>query len=512
MAWRLRGYSGDTEREVALAPGKVITIGRSPECAVHLTDAKVSRRHAELRWAPPVDDHGGHWRVGDCGSISGTFLNGVKLAQHREVRLDHADSLTIESWRFRVDDLSGDLTMAEGAATIVHSVGGSEGFVPLPAVQVPAEFNQGLLVHLFAAHENIALAEDEVSVGQAVVESLTMATGFANVAFLREGTAPGDAELVFGSGATANGRGELQLSRSVLKRARNGIFTNQCEASPGATIAASLDSLAIKQVLCVPVKMGKMFFGWIYLDNRGGDVHESSERDAPGIALAVAGLAGLSLANIERGKMQQRFDLETSEKYEGVVRALIDAVDKKDPYTSGHSRRVSEFAALLAQAAKLSDEHVRQTRECGLVHDIGKIGVPEAILRKPTRLEDDEFAQIREHPVKGAEILGSIPQMRDLLPGVLQHHERWDGKGYPNNLKGEEISQLGRILCIADCFDAMTSARVYRPARTIPDVRAELEKCLGTHFDPELGRLFLSISDHELAARIVRPTSPREAA
>ncbi|MSR69904.1 MAG: HD domain-containing protein [Phycisphaerales bacterium] len=502
MAWRLRGYSGDTEREVALTPGKVITIGRSPECSVHLTDAKVSRRHAELHWAPPVDDHGGHWRVGDCGSTSGTFLNGVKLAQHREVRLDHADSLTIEPWRFRVDDLSGDRTMAEGAGTIVHSVGGSEGFVPLAAVQAPAEFNQGLLVHLLAAHENIALADDEVSVGQAVVESLTMATGFANVAFLREG-APGVPELVFGSGATAIGRGELQLSRSVLKRARNCIFMNQCEASPGATLAASLDSLAIKQVLCVPVTMGKNgFFGWIYLDNRGGDVHEWSEMDAPAMAQAVAGLAGLSLANIERGKMQQRFDLETSEKFKGVVLALIDAVDKKDPYTSGHSKRVSEFAALLAQAAKLSDEHVRQTRECGLVHDIGKIGVPGAILRKPTRLEDHEFAQIREHPAKGAEILGNIPQMRDLLPGVLQHHERWDGKGYPNNLKGEEISQLGRILCIADCFDAMTSARVYRPARSIAEVRIEIERCLGTHFDPELGRLFLSISENELASRI----------
>jgi HD-GYP domain-containing protein (c-di-GMP phosphodiesterase class II) len=144
-----------------------------------------------------------------------------------------------------------------------------------------------------------------------------------------------------------------------------------------------------------------------------------------------------------------------------------------------------------------------------LLHDIGKIGVSEKILCKPTHLDPEEFAQIQEHPRLGHKILKDIPQVRDLLPGMLQHHERWDGSGYPDNLKGEQISQLGRILCIADCFDAMTSARFYRPARSISEVRAEIKRCLGTHFDPKLGEIFLSIPESELLPLISTAPQPK---
>ena len=193
---------------------------------------------------------------------------------------------------------------------------------------------------------------------------------------------------------------------------------------------------------------------------------------------------------------------------DGTMRALIEAIDAKDPYTRGHSDRVSKFAMLLARAAKLSDVEIKQAGDGGLLHDIGKIGVSEKILCKPTHLDPEEFAQIQEHPRLGHKILKDIPQVRDLLPGMLQHHERWDGSGYPDNLKGEQISQLGRILCIADCFDAMTSARFYRPARSISEVRAEIKRCLGTHFDPKLGEIFLSIPESELLPLISTAPQP----
>ena len=193
---------------------------------------------------------------------------------------------------------------------------------------------------------------------------------------------------------------------------------------------------------------------------------------------------------------------------DGTMRALIEAIDAKDPYTRGHSDRVSKFAMLLARAAKLSEGEIKQAGDGGLLHDIGKIGVSEKILCKPTHLDPEEFAQIQEHPRLGHKILKNIPQVRDLLPGMLQHHERWDGSGYPDNLKGEQISQLGRILCIADCFDAMTSARFYRPARSISEVRAEIKRCLGTHFDPKLGEIFLSIPESELLPLISTALQP----
>lgn len=508
MPWRLLGTSTDGELDVALDPPKVATIGREVNCTIHLVQRQVSRIHAELHWAPGSGADHGHWRVRDCGSTSGTFLNGVKLTAHREVRLYHADSIEIHPWRFQVESPSSDHTVAEAGRTLVEQSDSSEEFVALAAVQSPADLAQGLLVRLLAASEDIAKSEDEAAVGQATVEALASATGFSNVAFLRPGSEANVIEVVSEIGAISGSRGELQISRSLLKRARNGIYVHRGGGAGSGTLGASLASLSIRQAICVPVEAGTMFFGWLYLDNRSGGASESHELEAAGFAAAIARLAGLSLSNIARGRMQQRFDLEHQQMFGGTMRALIAAIDAKDPYTRGHSDRVSEFAVLLARAAMLSDEHIEQVRVCGLVHDIGKIGVPEEILRKPTHLEPEEFARIREHPAIGHTILRDIPQMRELLPGVLEHHERWDGTGYPNKIKGEEISRLGRLLCIADCFDAMTSARFYRPARTIAEVRAEIERCLGTHFDPELGRIFLSLRDSELAARISTATAP----
>ncbi len=501
MPWHLIGRSVDGELDVPLMPPKVVTIGRDLECTVHLVQRQVSRIHAEVHWALGSGRDQGHWRVRDCGSTSGTFLNGVKLTPHREVRLYHGDLLEIRPWGFQVESPVSDKTMGGAAQTIVEEPESEEEFVALAEIQSPENLAQGLLVRLLAASEDIAKASDEVTVGHAAVASLASATGFANVAFLRPGGDPHVIEVVAQTGAISGSRGELQVSRSLLKRARNGIYVHRGGAA-GGTLAASLESLAIRQAICVPVESGTMFFGWLDLDNRTGGGSEAHELEVAGFAAALARLSGLSLSNIARGRMQQRFDLEQQQMYSGMMLALIRTIDAKDPYTKGHSDRVSEFAVLLARAASLSPEQVEQARVCGLVHDIGKIGVPEEILRKPTHLEPHEFARIREHPAVGYTILQDIPQMRDLLPGVLEHHERWDGTGYPNKIQGDKISQLGRLLCIADCFDAMTSARVYRPARSIPEVRAEIERCLGTHFDPTLGEIFLTIPETELALRI----------
>jgi HD-GYP domain-containing protein (c-di-GMP phosphodiesterase class II) len=171
---------------------------------------------------------------------------------------------------------------------------------------------------------------------------------------------------------------------------------------------------------------------------------------------------------------------------------------------------VSRFAALLAERAALGGPFVEQARLCGLVHDIGKIGVPEEILRKPTKLEAHEFALIKQHPERGLSMLRDIPQLREILPGVLDHHERWDGQGYPNQSAGMDISQLGRVVGIADAFDAMTSSRLYRPARNTAAALDEIRRCAGTQFDPALAEVFAGISPEELEPIMShrRPTMP----
>jgi len=177
----------------------------------------------------------------------------------------------------------------------------------------------------------------------------------------------------------------------------------------------------------------------------------------------------------------------------GTIQAMTAAIDAKDRYTCGHSERVALIARLMAVKTELGDQVAEQYHVAGLVHDVGKIGVPEAVLQKSGRLTDGEFEQIKRHPVIGYEILNDIARLTDMLPGVLYHHERWDGKGYPHGLSGADIPLIGRVLAVADTFDAMSSTRSYRPSIGRAKVLEEIRQCAGTQFDPELAEIFLQI-------------------
>ena len=177
----------------------------------------------------------------------------------------------------------------------------------------------------------------------------------------------------------------------------------------------------------------------------------------------------------------------------GALSALVSAIDAKDPYTRGHSQRVALVSRQIAQEAGLSEEEIKNIYISGLVHDVGKIGMPESILRKQARLTDDEFAIVKQHPEIGWRILRDIPQFAPVLDGVRHHHERIDGRGYPHGLKGDEIPLAARIIAIADTFDAMSSTRTYRSAKPRAMVLAEMQACAGTQLDPRLVACFRAI-------------------
>lgn len=176
----------------------------------------------------------------------------------------------------------------------------------------------------------------------------------------------------------------------------------------------------------------------------------------------------------------------------GTLQALSAAVDEKDSYTARHSLGVTGWAHHIGQAAGLSSEDLATLERAGLLHDIGKIGVPESVLLKPGALSDIEFELIKQHPDAGARILEAIPFLDTVVPVVRFHHERWDGKGYPTGLAGEEIPYLARVLAVADAFDAMTTDRPYRKAMSAEDAGREIEACAGAQFDPEIARVFVS--------------------
>jgi HD-GYP domain-containing protein (c-di-GMP phosphodiesterase class II) len=205
---------------------------------------------------------------------------------------------------------------------------------------------------------------------------------------------------------------------------------------------------------------------------------------------AVADLLGVFHDNLRRHEDQVAMFL-------GTVGSLTAAIDAKDAYTRGHSERVAWGARELALAIGLDEATAERAHLAGLLHDIGKIGVPESVLTKKGRLTEDEFDMIKRHPRIGYDILRGIPSLEDVLPGVLHHHERWDGKGYPTGAAGEEISLFGRILAVADVFDALSSDRAYRRALARDEVLAEIERSTGTHFDPRMARAFMNLDFSE---------------
>jgi HD-GYP domain-containing protein (c-di-GMP phosphodiesterase class II) len=209
-------------------------------------------------------------------------------------------------------------------------------------------------------------------------------------------------------------------------------------------------------------------------------------------------VAGGCAVFIENGRLFK----DLKELFIGSLRALTSSIDAKDTYTHGHSERVAYISRWIAERLSrqepLDEEQMHKVYLAGLLHDIGKIGIEEAVLRKNDKLTEQEFERIKKHPSIGAGILREIHQMREIVPGVLCHHERVDGKGYPNHLVGDEIPLLGKIIGLADSFDAMTSKRTYRDAMTVEQALEEIERGLGTQFDEKIGRVFLDSDVYEL--------------
>jgi HD-GYP domain-containing protein (c-di-GMP phosphodiesterase class II) len=179
--------------------------------------------------------------------------------------------------------------------------------------------------------------------------------------------------------------------------------------------------------------------------------------------------------------------------YLDTVKSLVGAVEAKDPYTRGHSERVARYAMCLARDLRRSQSRLDAVQYAGLLHDVGKIAIPMRVLNKPSKLTDEEYGQIKDHPRLGAEVISRVPYLNDIVEPVLYHHEHLDGSGYCSGVKGDEIPYLARILSIADAYDAMTSQRPYRRALTMVEASTELARCAGSQFDNELVSRFLRL-------------------
>ena len=255
---------------------------------------------------------------------------------------------------------------------------------------------------------------------------------------------------------------------------------------PGESVLADA---ARSEVLAEPITFDGRVIGGLFAGNKRGPDAEVSSEETQFID-AAASFLGIFHENSARFSEQRAMFL-------GVLKAMTASIDAKDAYTCGHSERVGLLASRLATAAGIGAEEAERYRIAGLVHDVGKIGIPEALLCKVGKLTTEEFDQIKRHPEIGHQILRDIPLMQDILPGVLYHHERYDGRGYPHGLAGENIPLIARVLALADTFDAMSSTRSYRPAAPRERVIAEIKRCAGAQFDPALAELFVKMDFEE---------------
>ena len=184
------------------------------------------------------------------------------------------------------------------------------------------------------------------------------------------------------------------------------------------------------------------------------------------------------------------------------ISTIANIIDAKDEYTKGHSQRVADYASELAKLLGYSEDALENVRYIALLHDIGKIGIPDSVLKKTARLSDQEFEVMKQHVDIGNRILHENTVIKDLFKGAKYHHERYDGKGYTEGLKGEDIPEVARIICIADSYDAMTSSRVYRPRMTEEQAIQQLLENSGSQFDPDMIKVFVQILAEKKAQQL----------
>ncbi len=256
------------------------------------------------------------------------------------------------------------------------------------------------------------------------------------------------------------------------------------DAKNDKRFASAIDRMTgytTKNMIVAPVATKDRLWGVLQVLNKLEGTFTEEDLDL------VEALANQVAIAIENASIYQ----EMRETFLGITTALADALEKRDSYTGGHTRRVHEYSVAIGSRLGLPEDEIDTLRLAAIMHDIGKIGVSDQVLRKPGRLDDEEFAEMSRHPEAGVEIIAHLSQLNHVVPGVLYHHEYYNGTGYPHKKAGEDIPLIARIIAVADAFDAMTSDRPYRKALEKEKAIAELERCSGQQFDPQSVAAFI---------------------
>ena len=475
----------------AIPDGASVTVGRIAQCEIHIDDQAVSRRHCTLAL------HGPDLVVTDLSSANGTFVNERPV---RSWTAKPGDLIRVGSTVLEYRDPSGTRAAAPAAvqteadktmqSVIRRRIEPAEvewlssGTAALPAIAL-LQRAQRHLKTLHRVSEVLAGARDLQALAAAALETILDVTAADRAAVVLPRDRDGELEFEVAASRVrnqSNADEPFTLSRTlVTDTITRGVSTFARDAISDERFAAghSVIDLGIRSVMCVPLRTTDQILGALYVDSRSGP-NRFSDEDLELLA-AIGNHTGVALHRVRLLGELERLLLDT-------VRAIAATIDAKDGYTHRHSERVAALAGRIATEMGLGVDQQELAELSALLHDVGKIAVPDSILNKPGSLTVEEFAEMRKHPEHGARILSNIqsPLVSAVLPGVRYHHERWDGSGYPEGLSGESIPLLGRLLGVADFLDALTSARAYHAAKSLDEVVALIVRGAGVHFDPRI--------------------------
>lgn len=435
----------------------------------------------------------------DLGDISSYLSDDVSSDTHN-IQYDLSDSNSVRSdseYLKEILRLSAEKFQAETKA---------EEQIEMVGTELAQTYEELVLLHKLST--NMKVTEADANFLQMACDSLTEIVLVEGIAILLEKTVEDKQQLVLAAGS-----GLIDINEQMATTLHSRLV-DEIKSGKEALLDSEVDSSFkydwpsnIKNIISVPLfgkdkseshfaagfQENNSIIGLMVAINR----IDKQDFDSTDIKLFNS-VAGGCAVFIENGRLFN----DLKELFIGSLRALTSSIDAKDPYTRGHSERVAFISRWIAERFSeeetLEEEQIHRIYLTGLLHDIGKIGIDEMVLRKPSKLTEQEFERIKEHPLIGAGILREIKQMHDIVPGVLCHHERIDGKGYPNGLVGEQIPLTGKIVGLADSFDAMTSKRTYRGARTVEQALEEIRKGLGSQFDEKVGRVFLNSDVYRL--------------
>lgn len=460
-----------------------LRIGRLTDLEVVLDDDSVSRLHAEF---VPTDDG---WMLRDLGSSNGTFLNAARIGRTGRI-VRKGDTILFGRVLCRVEVAHHQPVVriqASGQVVRVQSMAErtwDEAVAGLDPTDDQWDQHGRVLMRIMRGGNRLAHAADLDEGLREVVVDAVRAFGAQRGGIFLLDRPNGDlvSRCTSGRDGTPAARPPSRtLAARALKAGKSLLFTDSRDDP--AMASESIAGGAMASIICAVLRSPDAPLGVLHLDRGPMD---------PAFTQADLYLADSLAAAIALGAERHQLVERQNEQLLQTVTALAQAVELRDRYTGGHTDRVTRYALILADELNLSPADRKLLGIATPLHDIGKIAVDDGVLRKPGRLTDAEFGQMKTHVLSGVDILEMIPALSWALPIVRSHHEKWNGSGYPDGLKGESIPLVARVVAVADAFDAMTSDRPYRKGMTADQAFAELEANAGSHFDPRCVAAFVA--------------------